>query len=409
MSVNSTKLPASSAQMRTSTARRTIRPKSPSDDEILGLVTSVARPTSVDGADADAQFVSDGAKNVTADAGGAEATTGESAIPQDATVTAAVNSPEIAQILDSHPELRDAVESAQQVRAVFQTPAAAQDAKTQLDELDAMFFSGAPTGHAALAARIHELSPEAFQGLASAMKEHAAKIGVMNPEASAPSALATSQAPEGNAGGVNPPINARESASAGPSETPAAQKGAEVRSPSAAQTPDSSRAAQIAFYHSTNAAVVRKIVAAIESQVDHLLPGSISSGAKTRIIGEIYRDLDAALRGNQQLGKQLRDAFASAAGDVTNPQDSTRAHQKAIVTLMAGRARQALPSIAKRVINEWTHSVVAANRERLARHESAAKRVDIAGGGASDGVNRKAISPRDVDYKRLSDSDILNL
>ena len=146
MSVNSTKLPASSAQMRTSTARRTIRPKSPSDDEILGLVTSVARPTSVDGADADAQFVSDGAKNVTADAGGAEATTGESAIPQDATVTAAVNSPEIAQILDSHPELRDAVESAQQVRAVFQTPAAAQDAKTQLDELDAMFFSGAPDG-----------------------------------------------------------------------------------------------------------------------------------------------------------------------------------------------------------------------------------------------------------------------
>src|SRR6185437_14222664 len=177
------------------------------------------------------------------------------------------------------------------------------------------FSPARPTGHAALAARIHELSPEAFQGLASAMKEHAAKIGVMNPEASAPSALATSQAPEGNAGGVNPPINARESASAEPSETPAAQKGAEVRSPSAAQTPDSSRAAQIAFYHSTNAAVVRKIVAAIESQVDHLLPGSISSGAKTRIIGEIYRDLDAALRGNQQLGKQLRDAFASAAGD----------------------------------------------------------------------------------------------
>src|SRR6185437_2739976 len=127
------------------------------------------------------------------------------------------------------------------------------------------FSPARPTGHAALAARIHELSPEAFQGLASAMKEHAAKIGVMNPEASAPSALATSQAPEGNAGGVNPPlrpaINARESASAGPSETPAAQKGAEVRSPSAAQTPDSSRAAQIAFYHSTNAAVVRKIVA----------------------------------------------------------------------------------------------------------------------------------------------------
>ncbi|HKF51036.1 MAG TPA: hypothetical protein VKB26_01885, partial [Candidatus Acidoferrales bacterium] len=60
-------------------------------------------------------------------------------------------------------------------------------------------------------------------------------------------------------------------------------------------------------------------------------------------------------------------------------------------------------------INEWTHGVVAANQEKLSRHESAAKRVDISGAGSSDGVNRKPVSPRDVDYKRLSDADILNL
>ena len=414
MSVNSTKIPATSAQMRTSTSRRVQRSKGPSDDEILGLVTSVARPASVDGADADTQFLSDGANNAAAGADGAALTTGESAASQgqNAAPAAPVRSADLAQILESHPELRDAVESAQQFRAIFPTPAAAQDAKTQLDELDAMFFSAAPADHAALAARIHELSPETFQGLANAMKEHAGKIGITNPSLGTTSASTATQEADGNATVTNPPqsaINAPESASAGPSETAGAQKAAEMRASSAAQTSESSRAAQLAFYHSTNAAVVQRIVGAIESHVNHLLPENISSGAKTRIVGEIYRDLDAALRGNQQLGKQLRDAFAAAAGDVTNPHGSVRSRQQAIVTLITGRARQALPSIAKRVINERTHSVVAANRERRARHESAAKRVDIAGGGASDGVNRKPISPRDVDYKRLSDADILNL
>lgn len=415
MSVNSTKLPASSAQMRTSTSRRAVRAKGPSDDEILGLVTAVARPTSVNAADPDAQFLADGANDVAAAAGSAEAATteGAPAVGENAEAAAPVTSAEVAQVLEAHPELSDAVESAQQFRAIFPTPAAAQDAKTQLDELDAMFFSGAPADHAALAARMHELSPQAFHGLASAMSAHAAQSAPRDSNATAPGAAATSQAPDGNAGGVESPrqlaTESRERASAAPSEMAAAQKAAEVRVSSPARASDSRRAAQVAFYHSTNAAVVQKIVGAIESQVNQLLPESISSGAKTRIVGEIYRDLDATLRGNQQLGKQLRDAFASAANDPASPRGDTRAHQQAIVTLMTGRARQALPAIAKRVIGEWTHGVVAANRERRARHESAVKRVDIAGGGASDGVNRKPMSPREVDYKRLSDSDILNL
>ena len=413
MSVNSTKLPASSAQMRTSTSRRAVRAKGPSDDEILGLVTAVARPARVNGSDPDAQFLADSAKGAPAAAGGAEAatTTGAPAAGENAAAAAPATPPEVAQVLEAHPELRDAVESAQQFRAVFPTPAAAQDAKTQLDELDAMFFSGTPADHSALAARIHELSPEAFQGLASAMNAHAGRNAAS--DASGPSAPAAAQMPGGNAGEVNSPrqpaIASHESASAGPSEVAGTRKAGEIPASSPAGAADARRAAQVAFYHSTNAAVVQKIVGAIESQVNQLLPENISAGAKTRIVGEIYRDLDATLRGNQQLGKQLREAFASAATDGANLGGKTRAHQQAIVTLMTGRARQALPAIAKRVINEWTHSVVAANRERLARHESAAKRVDIAGGGASDGVNRKPMSPRDVDYKRLSDSDILNL
>src|SRR5690348_2465694 len=427
MPVNSTKLPApSSAQARMSTPRRGLRSKGPSEDEILGLVTSVTRPAA--SSDADAQFFTDDAKNAASTTAGAKSATQGGTSAQSQNATAPAESSEVAQVLQSHPELRDAVEAAQQFREIFPTPSAAQDAKTQLDELDSMFFSGAPADHAALAARIHELSPEAFHGLAGAMNAHAANVAatkaswpgasaganvvkqgevepagvLVAPHTETQSAGGTnaSSARSGNAGKPDalsdaPPIvNAERSTSATPSIT---------------QTADPRRTAQLAFFHSTNAAAVQKLVAAIESQVNHLLPESISSGAKTRIVGEIYRDLDSTLRGNQQLGKQLRNAFAVAAGDAANPQADTRAHQQAIVTLVTGRARQALPSIAKRVINEWTHSVVSANRERLARHESAAKRVDIAGAGASDGVNRKPVSPREVDYKRLSDSDILNL
>lgn len=430
MSVNSTKLPApSSAQGRMSTLRRGLRSKGPNEDEILGLVTSVARPVAAS-ADPDAQFFTDNTKNGAATAPGPEAIETESAPAknQGAGAQAPATSHEVAQVFDSHPELRDAVEAAQQFRAVFPTPAAAQDAKAQLDELDSMFFSGAPADHTALAARIHELSPDAFQGLASAMNAHAARVAAGNTSPSSPS---TSQdlaeqgggAPSGSSvvpqskkqagDGVESP--SAHSSNAGQSAAlPGARSVVNADRPASAisstmQTIDPRRAAQAVFFHSTNAAAVQKVVAAIESQVNQLLPESISSGAKTRIVGEIYRDLDYALRGNPQLGKQLREAFASAAGDAANPAADTRAHQQAIVTLVTGRARQALPAIAKRVINEWTHSVVSANRERLARHESAAKRVDIAGAGASDGVNRKPVSPREVDYKRLSDSDILNL
>lgn len=386
MSTNSTKLPADDAHMRTSTSRREARTKHPSDDEILAAVTPAARP--------------------------------------DASM--ATSSKDSTQMLEANPELRDAVEAAQQFRAVFPTPAAAQDAKTQLDELDAMFFSSAPEKHAALAARIHELSPEAFHGLASAMSAHAANIAASSAPGVSTAASAVEQGGGGSprstvaaesgretagGGGSRSAGSANSGEAAGLQDAPTAGSadGSTVSSSSQAQTADPRRVARAAFFHSTNAAAVQRIVAAIESQVNQLLPESVSSGAKKRIVGEIYRDLDSALRGNQQLGKQLREAFAAAAADAPNPAADTRAHQEAIITLVTGRARQALPAIAKRVINEWTHGVVAANRERLARHESAAKRVDIAGAGGSDGVNRKPISPREMDYKRLSDSDILNL
>jgi hypothetical protein len=160
-------------------------------------------------------------------------------------------------------------------------------------------------------------------------------------------------------------------------------------------------ARQADFFHAANAEAVQSVLGAIESQVERLLPEGVSKNARNRVVGEIYRELDASLRGNRQLTQQVRDAFQSGALDAD--------HQRAIVSLITGRARQALPAVAKRVLGEWTSTVMAAHQERRARQRAAEKRVDIAGSSRAGNEGRRPLGARDIDYGRMSDADILNL
>jgi hypothetical protein len=97
----------------------------------------------------------------------------------------------------------------------------------------------------------------------------------------------------------------------------------------------------------------------------------------------------------------MRDAFRSGGLDTS--------HQKAIVSLITGRARQALPGVAKRVLNEWTTTVVSANQQRRERQRTAERRVDIGGAGGAGNEGRHSMGPREINYARMSDADILNL
>ncbi|MHB8539418.1 MAG: hypothetical protein ACYDCD_00540 [Candidatus Acidiferrales bacterium] len=424
MAVSTTKFPAHGARFRSLTARGTSAQSSkrpPSDDEILGLVTAVQRPTSIAGDD-DANM--DAAGSDAGNAAGSDAASNLNGAADNSDVDSTANDAmpvALAKLADADPQVRQVLEDAQAYRVVFPSPQAAQDAKNQLDELDKMFFSAQPNDHAALAARIHELSPEAFQSFAHAVQAHAAKVGATSDQTLG-TAAANGTTPNESNGSRATNLSgdiaqnaANQKASVGDvaqgySSRPAESANGVVQrnpgtgdaaQPAAVPPSDPHRTAQIAFFHDTNAAAVEHILGAIHAQVNRLLPDSVPAGTRNRIVGEVYREIDSTLRANRQLGKQLREAFQAGSGD--------SAHQRAIVTLVAGRAKQALPSVAKRVIGEWTQSIVAANRERLSRHEAASKRVDIAGGGSSDGVNRKPISPRDVDYRRLSDADILNL
>jgi hypothetical protein len=379
-------------------ATNTIVPSAPaaqaSDDEILGLTTHTTRrpgrpafgkkagdansPGALP-ADAGGLFAGSDTGETNADdaAGGAD-DGGDDA--QDARVDG--NPEKLNEVLDANPELRDAWHDAKAYREVFATPEEARTATKRLDDLnrmDALFFSRRPEDHAELARAVSQLDPQSFASLARAMRELEGKPGTNGRMAEASDA-------------GRPTRGLGQSGNAGATE--AANTQAHNPGVAAGFTP-----AQSDFFQATNAAAVHSVMDAIETQVERLLPVGISKSARNRVAGEIYRELDTTLQGNRALGQQMRDAFRSGALD--------DAHRRAIASLVTGRARQALPGVAKRVLNEWTNTIVSANQERRTRQRTAERRVDISGSGG-DG-ERRAISARDIDYGRMSDGDILNL
>ncbi|MGA8220951.1 MAG: hypothetical protein WB780_04795 [Candidatus Acidiferrales bacterium] len=303
---------------------------------------------------------------------------------------------ELSGIIEANPKLKAAWDDEQAYRKIFATPQEAQAATAllaDLNRMDALFFSRRPEDHTQLAHAIAELDPAAFASFARAVNAHL--------ENGAARGQATNVAP-GSIRRADSVEAARESAEAGRqdrSSREASTQGADENAPRS--TLPGLTAQQGEFFHATNATAVEGVLEAIESQVERLLPDGVSKSARSRVVAEIYRELDGTLRSNRQLAQQLREAFRSGSLDAD--------HQRAVVSLITGRARQALPGVAKRVLQEWTSTLVAANQDRRARQRSAERRVDIAGSGGTGSDGRRSIGPRNIDYARMSDADILNL
>jgi hypothetical protein len=374
-----------------------------SDDEILGLITHLSRRTGQRGAngngrEAPAQISEPPAdEQLEMDFGAEEApksgrrSAGATAETADAEASAKLETEHLRVALSANPELRRVWQEAGAYRETFATPEEARAAVAQLGDLkrmDTLFYSRRPEDHAELAREVAKLDPEAFASLARAMN------ALANDGARRPGETARPTEVQGRLGDSTDQV-----------QRPAQDQ---TQNQNQVQTENRQRdaasgltAAQMDFFHSTNAAAVSSVVDAIESQVERLLPEGISKSARNRVVGEIYRELDTTLRGNRALGQQMREAFRSGGLD--------EEHQRAIVSLVSGRARQALPAVAKRVLNEWTSTVVSANHERRVRQRTAERRVDIAGSGGAGNDGRRAMTPRELDYSRMSDADILNL
>ena len=343
----------------------------PSDDEILGLNSAATENDSSAGA---------GFKPAPTDLADGDST---------------AEPAELRAALDANPELRRAWDDAQSYRETFATPEEARAATAllaDLDRMDALFFSRRPEDHAELARAIAALDPGAFASLAQAMNGLATEAQSHRENSAGNQSVSTLPRQTGPVGAGFKPAptdeNRRQDALRASGQAGATQTAAPTQ-------------AQAEFFHAANAAAVEGVLDAIESQVERLLPEGVSKSARNRVVGEIYRELDTTLRSNRQLSQQMRDAFRSGSLDAE--------HQRAIVSLITGRARQALPGVAKRVLNEWTSTIVAANTDRRTRQRAAERRVDIAGSSGGGNDSSRSMTPRDIDYSRLSDGDILNL
>ena len=181
--------------------------------------------------------------------------------------------------------------------------------------------------------------------------------------------------------------------------TNAARREQPIQAQSAQQNNAFNPATYAEFERSTNDAVVSELNRAIESTLNRALPNDVADGARRRIANDTLGEIHTALRADRQLSQRVAEVMRGGRLD-----DSTRA---AVAQLIASRARGLVSTAAKRVVGEWTGSVLATHRERTSRQQATQTRVDISGGGLSQPIPRKAVRSGDIDYRSTTDEQIL--
>jgi hypothetical protein len=294
--------------------------------------------------------------------------------------------------------------------------AAAQSAE-QLAKLDAAYFSGDAQKQAQLAEYLYSAEPRAF----AAMVEHAARVLA----ARDPAAYAAAAKAFGAEGGLakggedvpgNPPVSRRPPGASLPSgEEPSASAPAPLApQDGGTQTPRQDLAqerAQIhrerqalrlerfeAFQRAANDAVVAQVRAALDATLDRALPETVDRAARQRIAQDIFDEVHAALASDRALSQQVAGVIAQERYD-----DAAR---EQVAALVFARARAVLPEAARRVVGAWTSGVLGAHRRKIEKQDAAARRIELAGGGAPEIVPRRALAPEQV--RRMSDEEILD-
>jgi hypothetical protein len=192
-----------------------------------------------------------------------------------------------------------------------------------------------------------------------------------------------------------------------------------------------------AFERSANEDLERNVGNTIDRTLDQALPHATrtdSAVMKTRLAATIRQDVEKALQGDRQLGEQVAQILSARRFD-----SEARA---SVVRLIGERAQQLVPGAARRVLSEWTQTTLAAHRGQRDREDSATSRREVESVRPADGsVNssrtntasasraaataassqrsnqastqrRQDAGPREstrrVDYRRLSDEQILD-
>jgi len=318
---------------------------------------------------------------------------------------------------------------------VTEARAAAERARV-LDDIDRSYFG--VTGKSAeevsatraeLAQRMMRENPAAFREMVFAGLRALENAGV----GATPSFRAEARdGSPGTNGGV------ASAGGASPVPTTAASSGLRDSQNTELQARDTGHEAHLAAYSAfekaANEDLERSVGGAIERTLAQALPNvgrnaqDASSRAgqappvQARLNAAIRQDVETALKGDRQLGEQVAQILSGRRLDV-----ETRAQ---IVRLIGERAQQLVPIAAKRVLNDWTQTTLAAHRGNTARGEAASSRREVAPAstdsrGASLQASNSTNSGRDpsrganlgpgrsdtrrVDYRKLSDEQILEM
>ena len=310
-----------------------------------------------------------------------------------------------------------------------QAKTTAERART-LDEIDAAYFGSANStpeqisaSRAQLAQRMMRENPAAFREMVFA--------GLRALEAS-------SAASEG----VNVAPQFRVASSA--AEAPATEQAAGLKPVATSNSNQVAESATVnayaAFERTANEELQRSVGGAIERTIAQALPNlsgeerANNAGARSgsvslreRLASSVRQDVEAALKGDRQLGEQIAQILAARRFDST-----TRSQ---VVRLINDRAQQLVPGATRRVVGEWTSATLAAHGAKNERTAAASSRRELAPAASVSATtsatqNGGEISPRrsgadgqstrsarndgtrgsrSLDYRRLSDEQILDL
>jgi hypothetical protein len=272
-------------------------------------------------------------------------------------------------------------------------------AANDVAELDAAYFSPDAGARSGLAARLYDSDPAAFRDMLSAsarmlaerdpqaLDEIARRLG--SPEPGTQSLAAKSLAQAARTGELSDP----------------AKQGNSAQLHAANSTTDIATAFPAESYRAFESAANGEIEQRVHENIDRLLsstlPEGIAEGARRRIGQDIFQELHASLSGDRELSRQV--------GEMLRDWRFDHGARQQVVALLAGRARAVLPEVTRRVVAEWTSSVLASDRAKNARIDVAMARQDITGGRLPEPVPASALLRRDIDYRRTSDEQILDM
>jgi hypothetical protein len=307
---------------------------------------------------------------------------------------------------------------------VNEARAVAQRART-LDDIDRAFFGTVASSpeqtsaaRAQLAAMMMREDPAAFREMVFAGLRALEQSGVQTGTGAGARSNSVPAAAEGVAAqGHDGPKSA------------AANRSAQTDQHMGAADNATHLAAYASFEKAANEDLERSVGTSIERTLQQALPnlgrdgktsGAVAQHAaplQARLSAAIRQDVEAALKGDRQLGEQVAQILSSKRFD-----NETRAQ---VVRLIGDRAEQLVLVAAKRVLNDWTQTALAAHRGNATRTDSASTRREVTPASGEPprdlGANKRGAPSRAtrpdasrtqsgrVDYRKLSDEQILDL